>query len=414
MRIWFKFLLGAALGLALGFLLPAGSSKLIAVLEELYKLCVAVGAYAAIPVLFFSLTVGAYELRRDGRFWRNLGRVLLVTLIGGALLIALGLAVAYFVPTKRIPIIGETTAAVPMPDGWAAVREIFPQDMFAALLTKDGCVAPLCVFACIIAAGMAYDKTFSKPAVLLFDSLSRVFYHIAAFFTEIMGALTIALAAYWAVQYRGVIAGGIYTSALILLGAVAGVLAFVIMPLAVYLTKPGSKVLPWWALVNGALAPAIAGFFSGSVNFCLPLVFRHLKENLGVRRRSNALSVGFLAIFGRCGSALTAGIAMLIIINSYSSLGITWQELLVIAGETLAVSFLLMKNQAGGAWTALALLCAWDNGRGFQSAYLILKPIAFYLIAVGALLDAVFMFFAAYLAGVWSGYQEERETKKTI
>jgi len=187
-------------------------------------------------------------------------------------------------------------------------------------------------------------------------------------------------------------------------------LGFGILPLFLYLLKP--KANPW-VILYGSLSQALAGFFSGDIYFTLPVIFRHVKDNLGTRRRSNAVTVSLFAVFGRAGSAMVAAVAFIVIINSYSSLGITMRDIFIIAGRALLISFLLAGHPGSGSYIALAVLCL-GYGRGFEAGYLILKPLAFYLIAVGTFLDVMISSVASFAIARISGFQEDMELRHFI
>jgi Na+/H+-dicarboxylate symporter len=258
--------------------------------------------------------------------------------------------------------------------------------------------------------GLSYDRNYTKPVISLVDSLSRIFYHVASFFSEIIGLVMIVLSAYWAVRFHVVLKADVFRDLILLLGIFSVVLGFGILPLFLYFLGP--KTNPW-AVLYGSLSQALAGFFSGDINFTLPVLFRHTKENLGIRRRSNAVSVTLFSAFGRAGSAMVAAVAFIVIIKSYSSLGITTKDVFTIGVRALMISFLLAGHPGNGAYTALAVLCM-SYGRGFEAGYLILKPLAFYLIAVGTFLDVMISSIAAYGIGRSSGFQEDKDIRHFI
>jgi hypothetical protein len=66
-----------------------------------------------------------------------------------------------------------------------------------------------------------------------------------------------------------------------------------------------------------------------------------------------------------------------------------------------------MLHPGDGAYTALAALCI-GYGRGFEAGYLILKPLAFYLVAVGTFLDVMISSFASCAVARISGFLEEK------
>jgi Na+/H+-dicarboxylate symporter len=218
------------------------------------------------------------------------------------------------------------------------------------------------------------------------------------------------LAAYWAVQYKSVANIAMFKSILGLLLIFALVIGLIILPLFLFLLKGKQK--PWKTLY-AALGPSIAAFFSGNINFSIPILFMHIKENLGIRRRSSSLTLALWTTFGRGGSAMVAVVSFIVILKSYSSLGIAFNEIILIALHALILSFLLAGNPANAAYTALAVLCS-GYGHGFETGYLILKPIAFYLISIGTFLDILLTALGSYVIAVLSGFQENRSTKRFI
>jgi hypothetical protein len=110
---------------------------------------------------------------------------------------------------------------------------------------------------------------------------------------------------------------------------------------------------------------------------------------------------------------MVAASAFIVIIKSYSSLGIAASDVFAIGVRAFVISFLLARHPGDGAYTALAVLCQ-GYGRGFEAGYLILKPIAFYLIAIGTFLDVMINTFASYAIARASGFQEDRHVTHHI
>ncbi|GHT97583.1 transporter [Spirochaetia bacterium] len=410
MKIWVKLLIGSILGITLGFLLPADNPALIDALSWLERLAIGIGRYAAIPVLVFSLTIAIFELRQDGRFWPMLFRSLAIMIGASLVVIASGIMVTLLFPPARIPILIEEQIEVITLGVSEDIMDIFPSNMFSVLVGSGEYLFPLCVFAFFLGMGLSYDKNYTKPVISLVDSLSRIFYHIASFFSEMLALVIIVLSAYWAVRYHGIVRADMYRDLILLLGLFSVILGFGILPLFLYLLRP--KTNPW-AQLYGSLGPAIAAFFSGDINFTIPVLLRHVRENLGARRRTNAVTVALFTTFGRAGSAMVAAIAFIVIIKSYSSLGVTTADVVSIGLRAFAISFLLARHPGDGAYTALAVLCM-GYGRGFEAGYLILKPLAFYLIAVGAFLDVMLTSFAVFAVAKTSGFQEEKSIRHFI
>jgi Na+/H+-dicarboxylate symporter len=281
-----------------------------------------------------------------------------------------------------------------------------------SVLTGDGIfLFPVCVFAFFLGMGLNYDRNYSKPVISFIDSLSRIFYHIASFFCEIMGFIIIALAAYWAVRFGGVLQAKVYRDLIILLGVFSVVLCFGILPLFLYFLKP--RVNPWLVLY-GFLGPALAAFFSGDINLTVPVLLRHSKENFGIRRRSSAISLALFSTFCRCGSAMVAAAAFIVIIKSYSYLSIGSFELLSIGLYAFAISFLLARHPGDGAYIALAAICLSYGSGEYRASYLILKPLAFYLIAIGTFIDVMLCAFGSYILAKTNGLTEDKNLVRFI
>ncbi|MCL2270787.1 MAG: dicarboxylate/amino acid:cation symporter [Treponema sp.] len=405
MKVWVKLLIGSILGITLGFLLPE-NQQLMEGLIWLEQLVLRIGRYAVVPVLVFMLTIGIYELWQDRQLLPLVIKNLLIIAGVSILVIFMGVLATLVFPPARIPIMAAEQLESIKLDIAGNIQELFPYNMFSVLAGDGVYLLPVCVFAFFLGIGLCYDRTYTKPAITLIDSLSHVFYNVTLFFIEMFGFLIIVLSCYWAICFREVLRTDIFKDLILLLGIFAGILSFGILPMLLYFIRP--KVNPW-AVLYGSLGPAIAAFFSGNIYFSLPLLLSHTRENLGVQRRSNALSLALLSTLCRAGSAMVATVAFIVIFKSYSSLGITLAEVFSVSIRALLISFLLARHPGDGAYTALAVLCL-GYGRGFEAGYLILKPLAFYLIAIGTFLDVMIASFVTYAVARLSGFIEEKKS----
>ncbi|MDR1256534.1 MAG: dicarboxylate/amino acid:cation symporter [Spirochaetaceae bacterium] len=408
MKIWLKLAIGAALGAFLGYLLPESNPAVAKTITFLKDLALGAGRYTAAPIMVLSLTIGIYELRQEGKFWPLLFRCLVMIALTSVFIITLGIGTALFFSRDRIPVLAEQQSEEIIFSPAQNLLDIFPKNM--SFLNDGSYLFPLCVFAFFVALGLCFDKNHARLAVSLIDSLSKMFFSIALFFSEIFGLLIIALSAYWAAQYKDVVSTGIFTSIIRMLMIFALILTGLILPVMLFFVKKTKN--PWKALY-GSLGPAIGAFFSGDYNFSIPLLMTHLKENLGVRRRSASVTVALFSTFGRSGSAMTACVAFIVIVRSYSSLSIPLGSIVSIGITAFFLSFLLARNSADAAFTALAVLCA-RYGHGFESSYLILKPLAFYLISIGAFIDIVAAALGSFTLACLTGFQEDRPATRHI
>ncbi|GHT90900.1 transporter [Spirochaetia bacterium] len=410
MKIWIKLLIGSLVGVLIGNFLPQDNQLVLGVLTWLERLALGIGRYAVVPILVFSLIIAIYELRQDGRFWSLVFRSFLVIAGSAVFVIAAGIIITLIFPPDRVPFFFEEQLEAVSLNPTDSIAALFPSNMLQVLVSDGIYILPVCVFAFFLGIGLTYDRNYTKPVIALVDSLSRIFYHIASFFSEVLGFIMISLAAYWAVRFKGAVQAEVFRDLITLLGVFSLVLGFGILPLFLYLLKPKTNPL---AILYGSLGPAIAAFFSGDINFSLPVLLRHTKENLGVRRRSNAVTVSLFAVFGRAGSAMVAAIAFIVVIKSKSSLPISMADIFSIGIRALIISFFLARHPGDGAYAALAILCT-GYGRGFETDYLILKPLAFYLIAVGAFLDIIIASFSTYVLARISGFQDDKSIRHFI
>jgi len=409
MKVWVKLLIGSILGITLGLLLPENQAVREG-LVWLEQLALRIGRYAVIPMLVFVLTVGIYELLQDRQFWPLVLKNGIMIVGVAILVITLGVLATLVFPPSRVPILAEEQLEAIGLDFAQNINEIFPYNMFGALAGNGVYLFPVCVFAFFVGLGISHNRSHNKPVITLLESFSLVFYNIGLFFIEILGFVIIVLSCYWAVCFRQVVRTAIFSDLILLLGIFAMILGFGIFPLLLFFLRP--KANPW-AVLYGSLGPAIAAFFSGDVNVSLPVLLSHTTQNLGVQRRSAAVSLTLITTLCRAGSAMVAAMAFIVIFKSYSSLGITPAEILSISVRALAISFVLARHPGDGAYTALAVLCL-GYGKGFEAGYLILKPLAFYLIAIGAFLDVMIASFATYVTAWLSGFVEEKSPARGI
>jgi Na+/H+-dicarboxylate symporter len=311
----------------------------------------------------------------------------------------------------RIPIVSVELTEITTIDPAANILEVFPSNMFSVLGGNGIYLFPVCAFAFFLGMSLNYDKNYSKPVISLVDSLSRIFYHVASFFSEIFGFIIIVLSSYWAVRFNGILEAKVYKDLVVMLGIFSVVLCFGILPLFLYFLRP--RVNPWLVL-SGFLGPALSAFFSGDINLTIPVLQRHSKENFGIRRRSSSLSIALFTTFCRCGSAMTAAAGFIVIIKSYSYMGIGSVELFKIGLYAFVISFLLARHPGDGAYIALAAICLSYGGGEFKAGYLILKPLAFYLVAVGTFIDIMLCAFGSYILARTNGFIEEKHLVRFI
>jgi Na+/H+-dicarboxylate symporter len=409
-KVWVKFIAAALVGIVLAFLLPENNALVNRIIIFLEKFFIQFGRYTAIPIVVFSLIVSIYEMREDNRFWRFLGASCLVLLVSSALVIALGLAISQIFTPQRLPILVDQTAETMSLHVEEMALSIFPSNMFRVFANSGLFILPVCVLAFYLAMGLSFDKNYTKPVLQFFDALSRIFYHIAAFFSEVLSAAIIVLSCYWMVRFQTVLQIGEYRSIMLLTGGLTLFCAVVLPVALLFLVRP--KFNPFRYLY-ASISPAIGAFFSGDVNFSLPLALRHNKESLNIRRRANSITTPLFAVFGRAGSGMLAAVVFIVIIKSYSSLDIPTSEIVRIGIITFIISLLLCRHPGDGCWAALAVL-AGVYGQGFEAGFLLVKPIAFFLVACATFIDVQITTFGSLVVARFAGMQDDKPVKNFI
>lgn len=407
MKIWMKYLIGALLGAAIALVVPAGDAALKATLGFLFDLSIRIGRYALVPLILFSVPVAVFELNEDKEFWRVLGRIMLVLLASVAAFALIGVATASLVRPARIPLLADAAPSASTLDLKGLLLAVFPESLFSIFASSGSFLLPVYFFAVLLGLAFSFDKTATRPVLSLVDSLSRIFYQINSFFAEFLGVLVITATAYNVLKFRSELRVDVYGPLLLLVGIEVLVMALGVIPAVLYFAV--GKKNPYRVLY-ALLAPSLAALVSGDVYFPLGSLMKHAKESLGIRRRINGLVLPLAVLFGRAGTALVTTTAFIVVLSSYSGLGISVGSLAWILAAAPLLTLLLGASPGRGAMTALTALCAL-YGRGFENGYLIVAPIALPLVAAGAFLDTLWAGAAAVLVAKKTGQMQEKEAR---
>jgi Na+/H+-dicarboxylate symporters len=406
MKIWMKYLLGALLGAALALAVPIDDAGFRNALAFLYEASIRIGRYTLLPLVLFSVPVAVFEQNEDGEFWKGLGRSLLILFLTVAVLSLIGVVVAAIAHPARIPLVADAASAAKAPDVKDFVFSIFPESPFAGLASGQS-LLPVYFLAVLLGLAFSHDRAATKPVVVLFDSLSRVFYQINSFFVEFLGIFIIAATAHNVLELRAAARADVFRPLLLAVGIEVLVVTLVLIPALLWFF--GGRKNPYRVLY-ALLAPSLAALVSGDLYFSLGTLMKHSKESLGVRRRANVIDIPFAAVFGRAGSALVTSTAFIVVLSSYSNLGVSFSSLLwIIVFAPIAV--LLSSSMPGqGVMASLMSLCVL-YGKGFENGFLIAAPVALPLVAVGAFLDALWAGCASLLLARRSELAQEKEAR---
>ena len=395
MKVWIKYLIGVALGVLAAFILPAENAAFANAVSFLTELFIRIGRYVVVPLLFTSAIVAVSKLRTSKLLLKTTWLTVLIIVASSLILTLIGLISILLVKLPRIPITVDVATDAFNLNVKGLILSLFPYSGFVAVM--DGSFLLVClIFAFIIGWESASEETTFKPVFVISDSFSNLFYNIAAFFTEIMSILCIAIVCYWTMDFRNVIEPGIYTPMIIMFIVDFIVVAGIIYPIILHFVCHDPHP---YKVLFASIAPLILSFFGGDSNLVIPLANRHLRDSLGIRRRCRGFTYPLFAIFARGGSALVTTISFILIWRSYSSLSIPMSDILWIFGLSFGLSFLLGGIPSGGAFVLLTILCS-KYARGFETSFLLLKPASVIICSFAALFDTLTAMVGTYIVAV--------------
>lgn len=385
MKLWIKYILAATIGVVLGVYVFPTADSVYENLQFAGQIVLHIGRYALFPLIFFSLAYATFRLRMDRRISVVVGKTFLIIAATAALLVGIGTASVLLIAPERIPIIVETETVHTFPGFKELIFKIFPYNLFNIFTGSGDILFPVVFFSLFLGLNFSFDKVLSRPVVQVFDSLTRIFYHIAKFVNEILGLGLIVLAAYFTVHLRRTEELELYSELLLLIAILTVFIIFCIYPILVYFLTGRQNPYKY---LYGILAPAVAAFFSGNSYFSLVPLIPHIKENLGVPRQIGATTIPLFALFAKAGTAMVSSITFIVILKSYSSLGIEFVEITWIIGVSIAASLLTSTVPGFGVAAALTALCTL-YGRGIENGFLIIYPILPLLSSFAVFIDMV-------------------------
>lgn len=395
MKVWIKYLIGIAFGLAASFILPMENAKCAEIIAFLTELFIRVGRYLVVPLIFSTAIVSIHKLRTSKLLGKTFIWTVILIVLSSLLLTLLGLLSILIIKLPRIPITVDVASNIDKLDVKAMLLSLFPYSGFEAV--KEGSFLLVSfVFAFLIGWESASDESAFKPVFSLADSCSKLFYNIAVFFTELMSVMLVAIMCYWTFEFRNILSSGIFTPMILMFTVDFVIVVGIIYPLILkYLCHDPHP----YKVLYASISPILLALISGDTNLIFPLSVRHAKESLGIRRRCGGFTFPMFSIFARGGSALVSVIAFIFIWRSYSKLSIPFTDILLISGFSFILSFLLGGLPSGGAFVLLTILCS-KYGKGFETSYVLLKPAASIICSFSVIFDVATSMFGSYIVAV--------------
>ena len=403
MKIWIKLVLGIAIGTVLGYFIPQFKDTVGFWAELIGN----IGRYGLFPLVLFSVPLAILELRKEKQIFKFFGLSVLYLAAASLILIILGTMTVLLLVPNRIPIIIEKEQIIHLPGIRELLYMVFPKNIFSLLNSDGNYMFPLYVFSFFLGLNFSFDRIITRPAVQLFDSFSRIFYHINTFIVELMGIGIIAFAAFWCIQIRTIPDFEIFAQTVLLLAINATIVIFGVYPAILYFSL--NKENPYKSLY-ALVTPVLTGFFSANLYFALPSLIHHGKENLGIPRKAGISIFPLYAVFGKAGTALVTSITFLIIVRSYSSLGIGISTFFWVILFSYLTSFISGPLPGLGVYVSLMVLCRL-YGQGIEEGYLIIAPIMPVLLSIATAVDILTAGLGTFLSSRHMGFTKEIKTK---
>ena len=409
MKVWLKYLIGIAVGIAAVFIIPFNTSQSREVLDFIVELVIRFGRYTLIPVLFFSIICACFTLH-DNKMTLKTGAWTATTVIASSIILTvLGLLSALFVKLPRIPIAIEKAVEEPSLDLKILLTKIFPYSGFDTL-HEATYLLPCFIFAGFIGGAAATDKVKSKSCMQFFESLRSVMYTVMTFFTDLLAVGMIAIMTKWTLEFIATMQLKVYTPLIIMLASDLILASLVIYPLILRFLCHDPHP---YKVLYASITPFMVAFLSGDTNLTIQVAMRHGKESLGIKNRVNAVTYPLFAIFAKGGTALVQTVCFILILRSYSTLDITLIDSLWIAVTSFILSFVLGEIPSQGTFISLTIMCMM-YGKGFEAGYLLLKNIAPIICSFAAGFDAITAMVGSYIVGVKTSSVEHQEIKNFI
>ena len=344
-----------------------------------------VGRYVLFPLLFFKIVSSIVHHKKGLRYTQLHIYLLLLSLAITAILASLGSAVVFLFTPPRIPLIYQAVPSFSVPALTDILKEIFPTNFFLVFSGSGDFVLPLVVAAFIIGYTMRIASHHGGHLPEITTKLSEIFTTINGFFINIMGLGTVALSAFFVINIRLITDIGIYLQLVLILLVETVIIIFGIYPLIARLLKVGyhSYTVLWQLLI-----PALVGAISGDSYLATPILLRSLNREYPHRGGALAHIVTHGTIFTKPGTALVTITSFLVILQSYSALGIPFTQVLWFLLLVVVLSPIVSAYPSRGVIVFLALLTSIYQ-RGAEEAYFVLVPIAVILIGIAVFIDTI-------------------------
>jgi Na+/H+-dicarboxylate symporter len=326
-----------AIALVLGAVLGAIIGEPITVLKPLGDLFIRLLKMIVVPIVLFSLVVGAASIHPSKLGKIGVG-IIIFYLLTSALAVAIGLGMAnIFQPGKGLALAGEEKViSVTPPSAVDVVLNIVPKNPFNAI--AEGKILQIIFFAIVVGIALAYlkeskDERLSRVATTtldVVDALAEVMYKIVRGILEYAPIGVFALIAYVIAKQGpgvlgplGVVVAALYIGLFIHIFVVyGGILASIKLSIIRFL--------------NGAKEAMLTAFVTRSSSGTLPVTMKVAEEELGIDRGVFSFTLPLGATINMDGTAMYQAICAIFIANAVGIPLTFGQQLLIVLVAVMA------------------------------------------------------------------------------
>ncbi|WP_290623640.1 MULTISPECIES: dicarboxylate/amino acid:cation symporter [unclassified Archaeoglobus] len=335
--ISFPVIYKIAIALVAGAVLGAIVGEPITALKPLGDLFIRLLKMIVVPIVLFSLIVGAASIHPSKLGKIGVG-IMVFYLITSALAVAIGLGMAnLFQPGKGLALAGEEKViTVTPPSPVDVVLNIVPTNPFSAI--AEGKILQIIFFAIVVGIALSYlkeakNERLSRIAGLtldVFDALAEVMYKIVRGILEYAPIGVFALIAYVIAKQGpgvlgplGVVVAALYIGLIIHIFVVyGGILASIKLSIIKFL--------------NGAKEAMLTAFVTRSSSGTLPVTMKVAEENLGIDRGVFSFTLPLGATINMDGTAMYQAICAIFIANAVGIPLTIGQQLLIVLVAVMA------------------------------------------------------------------------------
>ncbi len=303
--------------------------------------------FIAVPIVLFSLIVGASSLNDLKKLSRIGGKTIAIYLCTTALSITVGLVLANvirpggprFMPESTRDALASTgatqaaqriEAAVP-PSIWDTLLNLVPGNPFDAI--SSGNMLQVVVAALLVGIALTLiPKKSAEPVIAFCDGMTKVVIKLVDLILFLAPYAVFALIVKVVADLGLSILGSLVAYSLVVIGGLV-VMIFVVYPSALYLFRSGVRYTRFYR----AIAPAqLLAFSSSSSSATLPVTIECCEDRLGVKEETASFVLPLGATINMDGTALYQGVAAVFIAQMFG-LGLDLQQqLMIVLTATLA------------------------------------------------------------------------------